>query len=111
MPFADQHPDLSGHALPYEIGEYLGLVDWSDRAVVEGKRGSVPEGLPLILALLKIDSENDLRLIKRKKDSRLITPVEAIRDLAAQFGKSFPRRQAAAAMFFRPGCPGLLPDS
>ena len=55
MPFADQAPKNPERAIPYEIQDYLELVDWSGRAVIEGKRGSIPENLPPILKRLKID--------------------------------------------------------
>ena len=43
MPFADQAPDNSVRVIPYEIRDYLELVDWSGRAVIEGKRGTIPD--------------------------------------------------------------------
>ena len=46
MPFSDQHPDDPERTIPYEIADYLELVDWSGRAIVHGKRGSVPKHLP-----------------------------------------------------------------
>ena len=43
MPFsnqasADQKADNPERTIPYEIRDYLELVDWSGRAVVEGKQ-------------------------------------------------------------------------
>ena len=48
MPFSDQAADgkTSGYPerwIPYEIQDYLELVDWSGRAIVKGKRGSIPD--------------------------------------------------------------------
>lgn len=106
MAFADQNSDNSERAIPYELQDYLELVDWSGRAVVEGKRGSIPENLPPILARLKIDPENYLRFINRSEKSRFsnfIGPVEAMRELAERFGKTFLKGQTAAALLFSPG--------
>ncbi|MEX0916177.1 MAG: transposase [Wenzhouxiangellaceae bacterium] len=106
MPFADQDPDNPERTIPYELRDYLELVDWSGRAVVEGKRGSIPENLPPILARLKIDPENYLRFINRSEKSRFsnfIGPVGAMRDLAERFGKTFLKGQTAAALLFSPG--------
>jgi len=106
MPFADQNSDAPEGAIPYELRDYLELVDWSGRAVVEGKRGSIPENLPPILARLKIDPENYLRFINRSEKSRFsnfIGPVEAMRELAERFGKTFLKGQTAAALLFSPG--------
>jgi hypothetical protein len=35
--------------MPDDYHEYLALVDWSGRAIIEGKRGSINIGLPPIL--------------------------------------------------------------
>ena len=106
MPFADQAPDYSERAIPYEIRDYLELVDWSGRAVIEGKRGSIPDNLPPILQRLKIDPAAYVKFIKRSEKSRFsnfIGPVEAMRNLAQRFGKSFLKGQTAAAQLFNPG--------
>ena len=67
-------------------------MDWSGRAVIEGKRGSIPENLPPILERLKIDPAAYIKFINRNEKTRFgnfIGPVEAMRDLAERFGKSF----------------------
>ena len=66
-------------------------MDWSARAVVEGKRGSIPDNLPPILERLKIDPAAYIKFINRSEKNRFgnfIGPVEAMRDLAERFGKS-----------------------
>ena len=81
-------------------------MDWSGRAVVEGKRGSIPENLPPILERLKIDPAAYIKFINRSEKTRFgnfIGPVEAMRDLAERFGKSFLKGQTAAAQLFSPG--------
>jgi hypothetical protein len=91
-------------AIPYEIRDYLELVDWSGRAVVEGKRGSIPENLPPILERLKIDPAAYIKFINRSEKTRFgnfIGSVEAMRDLAEPFGKSFLKGQTAAAQLFQ----------
>ena len=45
------------------------LVDWSGRAVVEGKRGSIPDNLPPIRDRLKIDPAAYIKFIKRSGKS------------------------------------------
>ena len=106
MPFADQAPDNSERTIPYEIRDYLELVDWSGRAVIEGKRGSIPENLPPILQRLRIDPAAYVKFINRSEKSRFgnfIGPIEAMRNLAERFGKSFLKGQTAAAQLFSPG--------
>ncbi len=43
--------------LPYGFTEYLNLVDWSGRAVREGKRGAIDDQLPSVLQRLGIDGD------------------------------------------------------
>jgi len=45
-------------AIPFEYEDYLELVDWSGRAILANKRGSIPENTPPILTRLGFD-END----------------------------------------------------
>ena len=106
IPFANQAPDNSERAIPYEVRDYLELVDWSGRAVIEGKRGSIPDNLPPILQRLKLDPAAYVKFVKRSEKSRFsnfIGPVEAMRNLAQRFGKSFLKGQIAATQLFNPG--------
>ena len=106
MPFADQAPENPERAIPYEIRDYLELVGWSGRTVIEGKRGSIPENLPTILERLKIDPASYVKFINRSQKTRFgnfIGPLEKMRDLAERFGKSFLKGQTAAAQLFSPG--------
>jgi REP element-mobilizing transposase RayT len=45
-------------AIPFELNEYIALVDWSGRAILYNKRGSISESTPPILYRLGIN-END----------------------------------------------------
>lgn len=106
MPFADQAPEDSERSIPYEIQDYLELVDWSGRAVVEGKRGSIPDNLPPILERFKINPDHYIRFINRTDKSRFgnfIGAIEAMRTQAERFGKTFLKGQTAAAGLFSPG--------
>jgi len=103
---AYQAPDDPAHAIPYHLQDYLELVDWSGRAIIEGKRGKIPDDLPPILARLKIDPDHYVRFINRTQNSRFhgfIGSVKSMRGLAGDFGRSFLKGQAAAAALFSPG--------
>jgi len=91
---------------PYHLQDYRELVDWSGRAIIEGKRGKIPDDLPPILARLKIDPGHYVRFINRTQKSRFhgfIGSVKSMRGLAGDFGRSFVKGQAAAAALFSPG--------
>lgn len=57
LPFHDKSDDKVS-AIPFELNDYIALVDWSGRAILENKRGSIPSNTPPILTRLGID-END----------------------------------------------------
>ena len=106
MPFSDQNSADPERAIPYEIADYLELVDWSGRAIVHGKRGSIPEHLPPILERLKVNRQHYVRFIRKSDKTRFrhfIGPVAAMRELASRFGRSFIKGQTAAAQLFSPG--------
>ncbi len=44
-------------AIPFQLTDYLELVDWTGRAIREGKRGHIPNDLPPILTRLNIDPQ------------------------------------------------------
>ena len=72
MPFSDQMSAVPASTLrtpsiPYELRDYLELVDWSGRAVIEGKRGSIPDNLPPILQRLNIDPAAYVKFINRSE--------------------------------------------
>ena len=81
MPFGDQKADNPERAIPYEIKDYLELVDWSARAVIEGKCGSIPDKLPPILARLKIDPAAHVKFINRSEKARIAGGATAGRRL------------------------------
>ena len=106
MPFADQTPDDPERAIPYARRDYLELVDWSGRAITQGKRGSIPENFPPILDRLKIDPDNYIRFINRTQKHRfhsVIGAIDTMRELASEFGRTFLKGQTAAAALFSPG--------
>jgi hypothetical protein len=106
MPFSDGRPEEAERTIPYEFQDYLELVDWSGRAIVHGKRGSIPDDLPPILERLSINPEQYVRFISRTGRAgfrHYIGPVEAMRELAARFGRRFLKGQTAAAQLFSSG--------
>lgn len=80
--------------------------DWSVRAIIEGKRGKIPDDLPPILDRIKIDPDNYGRFISRTQKNRFhgfSSSLKAMQGLAADFGRAFLEGPAAAAALFSPG--------
>ncbi|MEW8693412.1 MAG: transposase [Candidatus Thiodiazotropha endolucinida] len=44
--------------LPFRLNDYLALVDWTGRAILENKRGHIPSNQPPILERLQIDPKH-----------------------------------------------------
>ena len=105
-PFSDQEGVDTERAIPFSVSDYLDLVDWSGRAIVEGKRGRIPDHLPPILQRLRVDPDHYVRFIRKVQKGRFhafIGSVEAMRDTAKDVGRAFLKGQAAAARLFSPG--------
>ena len=58
FPFSGNPTQVETEGLPFKLVDYLSLVDWSGRSIVEGKRGFIPADLPPILSRLQISSTN-----------------------------------------------------
>ncbi len=71
LPFQDEakketetNPDtenslkLKEKALPIERNDYIALIDWSGRAILDNKRGAIPDDIPPILTRLGIDESD-----------------------------------------------------
>ncbi len=103
--FRGDSDNPSESAIPHTSADYLELVDWSGRAIVESKKGFIPEHLPPILQRLDMSPEQYLAYI-RKQQSRftnVLGALDKIRECAEYFGKSFLKGQTAAAALFSPG--------
>ena len=59
----DNSDDKQAKAIPFELNEYIALVDWSGRAILPNKRGSIPENTPPILHRLGIDEKDWIKHI------------------------------------------------
>lgn len=61
--------DKKEKAIPFEQNDYFALVDWSGRAILENKRGLIPDDAPPILTRLGIDEKdwiNHIRYFERQ---------------------------------------------
>lgn len=84
---SDQRPEK---AFPYATSDYLELVDWSGRAIVEGKKGSIPDQLPPILQRLSMHPEQYLKYIRKPKFgfANALGALHTLKRCAEHFGKA-----------------------
>lgn len=105
MGFKGDSGESSPNALPHTTTDYLELVDWSGRAIVEGKKGFIPEQLPPILQRLNMRPEQYLAYIRKPKSgfTNALGALDKIKACAEYFEKAFLKGQTAAAALFSPG--------
>jgi REP element-mobilizing transposase RayT len=91
--------------IPYSTADYLELVDWSGRAIVQGKKGSIPGHLPPILQRLNMRPEQYLAYVRKSGSgfANALGALDKLKEYAEHFGKAFLKGQTAAAALFSPG--------
>jgi hypothetical protein len=58
LPFAGYPRQDMPKGLPFRLKDYLQLVDWTGRAILENKRGYIPDQQPPILERLQVDPKH-----------------------------------------------------
>ncbi|WP_323054309.1 transposase [Microbulbifer thermotolerans] len=89
FPFAGNPREPMPVGLPFQLQDYLELVDWSGRCLREDKRGAIDEQLPPIIERLQIDPRHWLYL-NRNFESRfksLVGAAHSMRSVCKQLGK------------------------
>ncbi|WP_237060320.1 transposase [Microbulbifer sediminum] len=89
LPFAGNPREPMPEGMPFQIQDYIELVDWSGRILRKGKRGAIDSRLPAILERLQIDPSHWLYL-NRNFESRfkaLIGSAHSVRSACEQLGK------------------------
>ncbi|WP_459873547.1 transposase [Endothiovibrio diazotrophicus] len=64
LPFVGNLREEMPKGVPFHLADYLQVVDWTGRAIVDGKRGSIPTDLPPILERLRIEPKHWLYLAR-----------------------------------------------
>lgn len=78
-------------AIPFEQNDYFALVDWSGRAILDNKRGSIPVDTPAILTRLGIDEKdwlNHIRYFERQFPT-VAGNIDKLRELAEQTSRQW----------------------
>ena len=82
LPFVEkEHRERKFAAIPYNLKDYLELVDWTGRCIREDKRGSIDAATPTILQKLGIDEQEWLMLSLdiQKRSITMMAGLEQIR--------------------------------
>ncbi len=99
--FADEGQGSTA-TIPFRLRDYLALVDWSGRAIREGKRGFIPADAPSILKRLNLDAEAWEVLMTRRRTlfGRAMGKVDVMRLHAASLGQSWIRGVRASERLY-----------
>ena len=88
-PFAGNPRANMTEGIPFNLVDYIELVDWSGRIIREDKKGHIPEHLPEILQRLNIDARHWVYLTGNfeKPFKNLIGSVHQIRRACEELGQ------------------------
>ena len=86
-PFKEQ----TDKGIPFNLKDYLELVDWGGREVKCNKRGYIPSNSPPILARLRMDAAPVLDYLAKDDQPApcALGPVGMLRDFAVSVGRKF----------------------
>jgi len=86
-PFASQDED----GIPFDLKDYLELVDWGGREVKRHKRGYIPAHAPPILTRLKMNAAPVLDYLAKDEIASFgaLGPVSRLRAFATSVGRKF----------------------
>ncbi len=103
LPFRDAISDSLSPHLPMSLEEYLGLLDWSGRAIREGKRGSIPEHLANIFERLNLRESGWLLTINgfHKRFFRAAGNLEGMRKIGTNWGAKWLKGHQTAKFLYR----------
>ena len=87
VPFKERSDD----GIPFNLKDYLELVDWSGREIRNHKRGSIPANIPPILRRLTMDAAPVLDYLAKEDlpAPSAIGPVGMLRAFAESVGRKF----------------------
>ena len=78
--FVGSSVEFSEVGLPFELADYLLLVDWTGRTLRADKRGAIPAGAVPVLQRLGVEAETWIETVRhfRGKFHHYVGPAEAL---------------------------------
>ncbi len=88
--------------IPFDLKDYLELVDWGGREIRHNKRGYIPAHTPPILTRLKMNAVPVLNYLGKADQPTFgaVGPVSMLRAFAKSVGRSFIKGQALGKQLF-----------
>jgi REP element-mobilizing transposase RayT len=88
LPFADNPREHMPKGLPFQFRDYLELIDWTGRTILEHKPGFIPDSQPPILARLQIDPQHWIYLTQHfeSRFKGLVGTYQKLKQACLQLG-------------------------
>jgi len=102
LPFVGNHRQPMPSGIAFNLIDYIELIDWTGRAVLNNKRGSISTDAPAIIHRLKISPEHWLEL-STNFESRfkgLVGSAHSIRTLCNKFGLTRQTNRSNSELLF-----------
>ena len=103
-PFKSETPNGPASIISLTLEEYLDLVDWTGRQIVEGKRGAIPDHLAPILARLNISTDRWIDTVQGYGGLfyRVVSQLENILAAARRAGQLWLKGKKSSRLAFNP---------
>ncbi|OED39325.1 hypothetical protein AB833_15420 [Chromatiales bacterium (ex Bugula neritina AB1)] len=88
MSFTDSPREPMPAGLPFNLVDYIELVDWTGRIIRDDKRGSIPDNLPPIIERLDISAEHWVELATNfeSRFKGVVGTIKSLKSKCANFG-------------------------
>ncbi len=102
FPFVGSHRQPMPKGIPFNLIDYLELVDWTGRAILENKRGSIPANEPAIIARLNVSPKHWMELSTNFENrfKGLAGTTQSIAKLYKLFGLSRQTNRSNSQLLF-----------
>ena len=102
FPFVGNPRKDMPQGLPFQLNDYLELVDWSGRILREDKKGAIADNLPGILQRLDMDAKQFIYLTRNFEHpfKNLVGAAHHVRKACASIGQNWVHGMSQCEKFF-----------
>ena len=104
IPLVKHRKDQHENAIGFALKDYLELIDWAGRAILEHKRGAIPEQAPPILKRIGLEPERYLDHLKGRAATEsppMLGHMDEIRQAVRSLGRCFIKGISEARKLYR----------